>query len=135
MKFIMLFVGMLLSLSTVAEPYEPFNLMELPKGKTLMLPRPAWTKVPLGESVQLSSTGRNQAIKMSVSQPQQLEAVSVTIYDPLSDRPQQLKIAPNSSAIYNFHGLRTIRILSRDTKKLAGTSLLIESNQPLEISR
>lgn len=115
-----------------------FDLTDLPKGATITLPHPAVTHVPLTSEVRLTSTDMPQMIKLSgvTGRGERAPVIKVAIYDSSEGHVHHLTVQPNSYVVYMFHSLDTIRVTSKVVSKgsVAGSTLKIESNKPLEIS-
>lgn len=115
-----------------------FDIMQLPAGKSVTLPRPATTLVPLDSEVRLTATDHGQSVKLSsVANMGKGAPFSVAIYDSLSEKARTVTLSPGGSVLYQFLGINTIRILPKipKAKNPSGLRLQIESNKPLGISR
>lgn len=115
-----------------------FALTELPHGKSVTLPHPALTKVPVTESVYLTSTDRAQTVKITLpSTYAQEKPLHIAIYDSSAKKVQHLKLSHRAPLLYTFRHLSTILITPNSQTAQAPNvaHLLIESNRPLEIKR
>lgn len=114
-----------------------FDLGELPKGKSVTLPRPATTLVPLTSKVRLTATDRQQTVKLtSTARSGRSQSLVLAIYDDLSDKVRYVKLKPGGSMIYSFRGMNTIQIVPKLTAKntnLNQARLKVESNRPLGV--
>lgn len=117
---------------------QAFQLTELPRGKSVTLPHPALTQVPITERVLLTATDRAQTVKISlqVARPQ-AQPLKLAIYDNQGDRVQYLNLNHENPVLYAFSRLSTIQVVadSATIKDPGTTHLMIESNRPLEITR
>lgn len=119
------------------EQAEHFDILQLPKGASVVLPHPAATLVPLNLKVQVSATDRKQILKIgAVSANGSTQTVDLAIYDNYQSRVKYLKIKPGSFVIYAFKNLNTLQLVPQNAKAagLQGTRLLLESNRPLGVS-
>ncbi len=119
------------------EQAEHFDILQLPKGASVVLPHPASTLVPLNLKVQVSATDRKQILKIgAVSRTGSTKAVSIAVYDSYQSRVKYLDIRPGSFVIYSFKNLNTLQLVPQNIKDpaLQGTKLLLESNRPLGVS-
>lgn len=119
------------------EQAEHFDILQLPKGASVVLPHPAATLVPLNLKVQVSATDRKQILKIgAVSTSGSTQAVDLAIYDKYQSRVKYLKVKPGSFVIYAFKNLNTLQLVPQNAKAAAlqGTRLLLESNRPLGVS-
>jgi hypothetical protein len=119
------------------EQAEHFDIQQLPKGASVVLPHPASTLVPLNLNVQVSSTDRKQILKIgAVSGAASNRAVKLAIYDSHQTQVKYLNIKPGSFVIYPFKRLNSLRIVPQNRKDpaLQGTRLLLESNRPMGVS-
>ena len=113
-----------------------FHFNQLPKGKSVTLPSPAATLVPVNQTITLSSTDMPQTIKLTLMPKSQQKKIEVVIYDSHSDTPQKIKLIAKVPATYSFKNLYSIRLLSRTlSKSPAKSNILIESNKPMTIRR
>jgi hypothetical protein len=122
---------------TTPEQAEHFDILQLPKGASVVLPHPASTLVPLNLKVQVSATDRKQILKIgAVSASGSTQTVDLAIYDRYQSRVKYLKIKPGSFVIYAFKNLNTLQLVPQNAKAvgLQGTRLLLESNRPLGVS-
>jgi hypothetical protein len=123
---------------SAAEANEGFFLEQLPAGKSVTLPRPAITFVPMTGRVTLTSTDLPQTVKLtpvSISAGA-LQSIKVAIFDPAMDRVKYINLTPGSPTLYNFHGLGSISMVPQVGAAVAGNMRIrIESDKPLEISR
>ncbi|HET9237589.1 MAG TPA: hypothetical protein VFO10_10080 [Oligoflexus sp.] len=121
----------------MSEQAEHFDILQLPKGASVVLPHPAATLVPLNLKVQVSATDRKQILKIgAVSSQGSTQVVNLAIYDRYQSRVKYLKIKPGSFVIYAFKNLNSLQLVPQNAKAagLQGTRLLLESNRPLGIS-
>jgi hypothetical protein len=119
------------------EQGEPFDILQLPKGASVVLPHPASTVVPLHLTVQVSATDRKQMLKIgAVSRTGSSKAVNIAVYDNYQPHVKYLTIKPGGFVIYSFKNLNTLRLVPQNGKDpgLQGTRLLLESNRPLGVS-
>ena len=115
-----------------------FEIQNLPIGKSVTLPRPATTLVPLDSRVRLTATDHQQSVKFtSVSSKGTGGPFKLAIYDSLSEKVRYVNLKPGTSVLYHFQGINTIQILptvSGNKTKSKG-QLQIESNKPLGVGR
>jgi hypothetical protein len=119
------------------EQAEHFDILQLPKGASVVLPHPASTVVPLNLTVQVSATDRKQILKIgALSRNGSTKAVKLAVYDNYQSRVKYLSIRPGSFVIYSFKNLNTLRLVPQNRRDpvLQGTRLLLESNRPLGVS-
>jgi hypothetical protein len=116
---------------------EHFDILQLPKGASVVLPHPASTVVPLHLSVRVSATDRKQMLKIgALSRTGSAKALKLAVYDRYQSRVKYLEIRPGSFVLYAFKNLNTLRLVPQNPKDpaLQGTRLLLESNRPLGVS-
>ena len=117
-------------------PSMAFEISELPPGKSVTLPHPATTLVPLDTKVRLTATDRQQTLKLtSVSSK---KPFTLAIYDSLSEKVRYIKLRPGASMVYSFKGMNTIQVVPVKPKKerfSRQARLKVESNRPLGIGR
>ena len=116
-----------------------FDLEALPQGKSVTIPRPATTWVPLTMRARLTATDMPQSLSLRLIMPGTGKTVEnqvkLTIYDPNSERVVYATVRPGVSFVYNFRDLRPIMVVSEDSGGvLRQAKLQVESNKPLEIS-
>jgi hypothetical protein len=119
------------------EQAEHFDILQLPKGASVVLPHPAATIVPLNLKVRVSATDRKQILKIgAVSANGSTQTVNLAIYDSSQSRVKYLKIKSGSFVIYAFKNLNTLQLVPQNAKDpgVQGTRLLFESNRPLGVS-
>lgn len=118
-----------------------FQLTSLPRGKSVTLPRPATTLIPLTEAATLSSTDKSQTLKFSSISVSggKADPIKISIYDKHSEKPRHLVVKAGSPMVYTFKGLSSIRIqtatIGAGLKTSKSTKLRVESNRPLGIAR
>lgn len=113
-----------------------FDLKELPLGKSVTLPTPAKTMVPLESRVRLTATDYRQTLKFSTEGSSRKQVIKVAIYDQNSEKVRYIKIYPGASIVYSFKDLRPIQVIPMRYESQGGTSWLsVESNRPLTIGR
>ncbi|NRA63848.1 MAG: hypothetical protein HRU19_05160 [Pseudobacteriovorax sp.] len=114
-----------------------FNLHDLPKGKSVTLPHPATTLVPLGSPVRLTATDRSQTLKLSGRSAKNLywKAFTVAIYDQNSEKVRYIKVDPKSAMVYSFKNYTPIQIIPMANAASGDVFLRVESNKPLTIAR
>lgn len=118
----------------------PFDITELPKGKSVTLPHPATTVIPLPSTVILNSTDKDQTLKIiAVGKANGLaQPFDIAIFDSNSDRVRYITVREDSPVLYSFKSLGSIRLEAKfpsGRDDLAeSTKLLVESNRPLGIS-
>jgi len=116
-----------------------FDLETLPQGKSVTIPRPATTWVPLTMRARLTATDMPQSLSLRLILPgtgKTIEnQVKLAIYDPNSERAVYATVQPGVAFVYNFRDLRPIMVVSEDSGGvLRQAKLQVESNKPLEIS-
>lgn len=116
-----------------------FELEKLPPGKSVTIPRPATTWVPLAMRARLTATDMPQSLSLRLIGPTgaQLQGapVKLAIYDPNSERVVYVTVTPGVSFVYNFRDLRPIMVVSEDPgSERRQAKLQVESNKPLELS-
>lgn len=112
-----------------------FQLADLPKGKSVTLPRPALTQLSVRSEVQLTSTDSRQTVKFTSRGA--ANPLTLAIYDSQMEQVQTLSVTPQSQSLYIFKSLQTIRIVPKpDAAHLRHPTVLqIESDRPLELTR
>lgn len=126
-------LSMIMSLKSLATS---FDIKDLPHGKSVTLPHPATTLVPLNGQVILTATDNQQTVKISSVRSRGGRGVQVriAIYDSLSEKVRYLDLKPGGSIVYAFKGLNQIRIAPIAPKRFpADARLKIQSNKPLGI--
>ena len=116
-----------------------FMLSTLPAGKSVTIPRPATTIVPITSRVMLTGTDLPQSISFramstasGASQP-----LRISIYDRNANRVKYIDITPGTSFLYSVKDLATITVIpdirgrEMEARNLA---LVVESDKPLEIA-
>ncbi|MDQ3233020.1 MAG: hypothetical protein M3Q07_14475 [Pseudobdellovibrionaceae bacterium] len=119
------------------EQAEHFDIMQLPKGASVVLPHPASTIVPLNIKVQVSATDRKQILKITaINQGGSTKPVKLAIFDLYQSRVKYLDVRPGSFVIYAFKNLNSLQLVPQNSKDpaLKQTRLLLESNRPLGVS-
>lgn len=116
-----------------------FDLEALPQGKSVTIPRPATTWVPLTMRARLTATDMPQSLSLRLIGPGPGKIadnpVKLAIYDPNSERVVYATVRPGVSFVYNFRDLRPIMVVSEESGgALKQVKLQVESNKPLEIS-
>jgi hypothetical protein len=117
----------------------PFDINQVPKGKSITLPPPALSVISLPATLTLKATDRKQTIKLSTlhsSGPS--SQVKVGIFTAGSERVRYVTLKPANPMIYTFSKLETIRLESQLVKgaaKLSKMKMVLESNRPLHIIR
>ena len=112
-----------------------FRFAELPAGKSVTLPHPATTNVPLEIKVRLTATDHRQTLKLS-SIGRHKAPFTVAIYDQNSEKVRYLKLSQGGSIVYNFKDLRPIQVVPLLPKGGAARAWLqVSSNRPLTIAR
>lgn len=119
------------------EPVERFDILQLPKGASIVLPHPASTVIPLNLQVQVSATDKKQILKIgAVAEGGSNRPVQLAVYDKNQPRVKYLTVRPGSFVIYAFKNLNTLQLVPTNGKDpaLRQTRLLLESDRPLGIS-
>lgn len=115
---------------------EAFHLNRLPKGKSVTIPRPATTLMPLNERAAFTATDMPQSLSFTPLETGrgQAEPIKVAIFDRRSERVQYINVVPGTPFLYTFRELATITVIA-ESKAASSTLLLkVESNKPLEIA-
>ncbi len=114
-----------------------FDLNELPLGKSVTLPTPAKTKIPVESRVRLTATDHQQTLKLTSQGNGKWTNIKVAIYDQNSEKVRYVNLAPGASIVYNFKDLRPIQIIPTrfKNKRTGNVWLSVESNRPLTIGR
>jgi hypothetical protein len=123
--------------NSLAEPAEHFDILQLSKGASVVLPHPASTLVPLNVKVQVTATDRKQILKIAaVSTNGSTQLVKIAVYDRYQSRVKYVNVRPGSFVLYAFNNLSTLQIVPQNIKHpgLSQTRLLLESNRPLGVS-
>ncbi|MGE0173433.1 MAG: hypothetical protein AB7T49_11620 [Oligoflexales bacterium] len=130
--------GLFLAQTTLFAEEAMFLITDLPKGKSVTLPRPATTYVPLTHRVELKSTDLPQTIKFSAVSLNggKVDPFELAIYDEETNKIQHVKIDSTNTALYTFKSLSAIRVtpVLRGIKSAANTNLKLESTKPLYLS-
>lgn len=124
--------GMWMASTAVADA---FDLRELPRGRSVTLPHPAVTHVPLTQEVRLTSTDAPQTLKLSAIGPS-TPRLNVAIFDSHSERVKYVTVT-QSPMLYVFKSLKSIQVVPKlhGRQSAQNVMLRIESNKPLGISR
>ena len=134
LKSLLIFMGIFWGPGSVTYA---FDLKELPLGKSVTLPRPAITLIPLTSKARLTATDRQQTVKLtSVAKSGRGIAFTLAIYDDLSEKVRYVKLKPGGSMIYSFLGINTIQVvpmLPKGSRKYSHARLKVESNRPLGV--
>ena len=133
-----LFGSLLGALSFVTSVFaNGFDLRELPFGKSVTLPHPALTVIPLETRVRFTATDRQQTLKLTSQGRGTWYTFRVAIYDQNSEKVRYIKLAPGASVVYNFKDLRPIQVIPLRQKHDRSNEvwLSVESNRPLTIGR
>lgn len=110
----------------------PFDITQLPKGASVVLPSPATTVVPLSTSYRVGPTDRAQVFRLSA--PASACAVKVQVFDKTSDSVKTSNLRAGESMIYRFERLNGVRVHATPAARCKQfTRLLLDSNRPLEI--
>jgi hypothetical protein len=115
-----------------------FLLERLPQGKSVTIPRPATTYVPLSARVTLTATDIPQTVSFRAINQRagSARAFRISIFDPQQDRVKYVDLAPGTPFLYNFKELASITVVPEATSGAPeGTTLMVESDKPLEIAR
>ncbi|WP_141734667.1 hypothetical protein [Oligoflexus tunisiensis] len=119
-----------------AEPAEHFDILQLPKGASVVLPHPASTLVPLNVKVRVTATDRKQILKIgAISSNGSTKAVNIAVYDRYQPRVKYVSIRPGGFVLYSFKNLNTLQLVPQNSKDpgLRQTRLLLESNRPMGV--
>jgi hypothetical protein len=120
-----------------AEDDALFYITDLPPGKSVTLPRPATTYVPLTHRVELKSTDVPQTIKFSAVALDggKVHPFELAIFDEETNKIQTVKIDSSNTALYTFKSLTSIRVtpIVKGVRS-ASTNLRLESTKPLYLS-
>jgi hypothetical protein len=119
------------------EQVEYFDILQLPKGASVVRPHPASTLVPLHVKVRVTATDRKQILKIgAISSNGSTQAVNLAIYDRYQPRVKYLSVKPGSFVLYSFKNLNTLQLVPQNSKDpaLRQTRLLLESNRPMGVS-
>lgn len=116
-----------------------FHLDRLPKGKSVTIPRPATTLVPLTARVVLTATDMPQTVSFRSINVKKgpVSALRLSIYDKDSDRVQYVDVSPSTPFLYAFKELASITVIVESGKTggvIDGATLQVESNKPLDIA-
>jgi len=114
-----------------------FRLDTLPRGKSVTIPRPATTYVPLAERARFTATDTPQTLSLKPVNTGRgpAQPLRVAIYDATQERVQQVEVVPGTTFLYTFKGLSSIMLIPRAKAPAgAGMQLKVESNKPLEIA-
>lgn len=118
-----------------------FHVERLPRGKSVTIPRPATTYVPVAERVMLTATDMPQTVSFK---PINLKsgpasALKLTITEGDSKRSKSVDVSPTTPFLYQFRALSHITVTVDEggatSRPLDGAALQIESNKPLDIGR
>lgn len=117
----------------------PFDINQIPKGKSITLPPPARSVISVPSTLTLTATDRKQTIKLSsLHRSGPRSQVKVGIFNTGSERVRYVTLKPGSPVIYTFSNLETIRLESQfleASTKLSKMKMVLESNRPLQITR
>lgn len=114
-----------------------FQLLELPKGKNVTIPRPATTQIPVSSTVVLTPTDMPQSISMKPVNINNGPAgmLRVAIYDKNSDRVKYVDLSPSTPFVYQVKNLAPITLIP-ESRGSATTSMVlqVQSDKPLQIA-
>jgi hypothetical protein len=118
------------------EQAEHFDILQLPKGASVVRPHPASTLVPLHVTVRVTATDKKQILKIGAISKGSTKAVNLAVYDRYQPRVKYLSIRPGSFVLYSFKNLNTLQLVPQNSKDpgLQQTRLLLESNRPMGVS-
>ncbi len=119
------------------EQAERFDITQLPKGASVVLPHPATTVSPLELKVQVTATDKKQLLKIGAwDESGSVRSFQLAIYDNNLSRVKYLTIKPGNFVLYHFKNLSTIQLVPNTPKDpaLRTMKLLLESNRPLGVS-
>lgn len=115
-----------------------FMLSSLPAGKSVTIPRPATTIVPITSRVMLTGTDLPQSISFrAMSTDGASQPVRISIYDRNSERVKYIDLKPGTSVLYTVRDLATITVvpdIRGREMELRNLALVVESDKPLEIA-
>lgn len=115
-----------------------FHIDRLPKGKSVTIPRPATTLVPLTSRVVLTATDMPQTISFKSINTKKgpVSALRLSIYDAGASRVQYVDVSPTTPFLYAFKELASITVIVEGNKGgvIDGSTLQVESNKPLDIA-
>ena len=119
-----------------------FYLDRLPNGKSVTIPRPATTIVPLTSSVMLTATDIPQslsirAVTTSGSAFVASQPIRISIFDRNSDRVRYVDLKPGMPYVYSMKDLETITVVPQvgaSGAEARNLALRVESDKPLEIA-
>jgi hypothetical protein len=114
-----------------------FDLASLPKSKSVTLPPPAATLIPLPSKVELTATDNHQVLKLTAypSNKDATASFTVMILDPRADQPERkITVRPGHTVMYSFKSLGAITLKAeKPSGKRSPVKLKVESNRPLGI--
>lgn len=117
-----------------------FHIDRLPKGKSVTIPRPATTYIPLMSRVVLTATDMPQTVSFKPINLKKgpVNPLKLSIYDQGSTRVQYVNVSPSTPFLYAFKTLSAITIIVEEQPNQArssdGAVLQVESNKPLDIA-
>lgn len=114
-----------------------FQLLELPKGKNVTIPRPATTQIPISSTVVLTPTDMPQSISMKPVNVNNGPAgmIRVAIYDKNSDRVKYVDISPTTPFVYQVKNLAPITLIPEGRGAATASLVLqVQSDKPLQIA-
>ena len=131
MKLVMVLATLLSGVAMAEEG--AFDITVLPHGKSVTLPRPATTLVPMETVYSLNPTDKHQVFRISA--PQTGCAISLQFYDKSGSQVRTHTLRSGESMIYHFTRLHGVRIETSSTSKCVSTAkLVVDSNRPMEVA-
>lgn len=113
-----------------------FRIEALPTGKSVTIPRPATTQVPLAQMVRLTATDLPQSLSFRPVARSGFATGSfrIAITEGEPQKTTYADLTPGTPFLYNFKELATITVVPEAKAGLPdGVALQIESDKPLEI--
>lgn len=120
---------LLLASTLFAAEMSTFDLMSLPKGKEVTLPRSMVTRIPVNQRSVMTATGVPQTLKITHEGDR---TIQLAIYDQKAEGVRKLELKPGAPYLYPFADSIAIEPKSLHP---AHRAVLIESDKPLSVSR
>jgi hypothetical protein len=138
MRFLSLLLFFMSISARAEEEFQPFDITELPRGAIITLPHEMPTQAPVTLRLNVQASDKRQFLKVStVSRQGLVRPIKIAVHDRLASKVHYLLVKDGLSAIYQFKGLSTIRLIPELSPKSGDWSqqrLILESNRPLGVS-
>lgn len=136
MRFVMKVMLLLWSVYSMQLLAKPFDIMELPNGKSITLLSSAQAHIPIEERVSITATDAPQSLSVSIKKNNGepvSKSVKIAIFDKFQSEVKYVELQTGRVFVYSFKGLSTITITVPDSAGLKGVYLEMESNKPFTL--